>query len=104
MRRLKVRRGQHSARSVSAVAAACPWRLVLTLHVATAFLPAAQAPEDEAEVQVGGLLSSGSHQRAVPAPQQQLQPECALRGMTRSHDALVSGFLLVTERLLRTCC
>lgn len=104
MRRLKVRGGQQSARSACDVAAACPWRLMLTPHVSTTLLPAAQAPEDEAEVQVGGLLSSGSHQRAVPAPQQQLQPERAPRGMTPSPDALVSGFLLVTECLLRTCC
>lgn len=70
------------------------WRLVV-------FLSAAQAPKDEAEVQVGGLVS-GSHQRALPPPKQQLQPEHACLSMTPSPNKLVMGLSHVTERLLHT--
>lgn len=43
---------------------------------------------------------SGSHQRALPPPKQQLQPEHARQSMTQSPNALVMGFSHVTERLL----
>lgn len=67
----------------------------------TCFLYAAQAPKDEAEVQVGGLVSAGSHQRAMPLHQQQLQQlEHAQQSLTHSPYTLVWASFNVTELLL----
>lgn len=73
----------------------------LTLTVFTCFLYAAQAQKDEAEVQVGGLVSAGSHQRAMPLHQQQLQQlEHAQQSLTHSPYTLVWASFNVTELLL----